>query len=101
MLEHATFRSDARKSYIFHLGDPSSSFYGLLSGQVRLSVPARTGDEFILVDVNEGRWFGETSLTDTAPRTADAIVLVDCEIVEIPATVVRAAATPRPSGIFS
>jgi len=96
MLEHATFRSDSRKSYVFRLGDPSSSFYGLLSGQVRLSVPANTGDEFILVDVRKGMWFGGTSLTEAAPRTADAIAQVDCEIVEISATVVRAAADKFP-----
>jgi CRP-like cAMP-binding protein len=49
-----------------------------------------------LVDVSKGTWFGGTSLTDTAPRSADAIVLVDSEIVEIPATVVRAAAEKFP-----
>jgi CRP-like cAMP-binding protein len=63
---------------------------------VRLSVPAKTGEEFTLVDVSKGMWFGGTSLTDTAPRSADAIVLVDSEIVEIPATVVRAAAEKFP-----
>ena len=96
MLEHATFRSDLRKSYIFRLGDPCCSFYGVLSGQVRLTVPANTGDEFILIDVSKGMWFGGTSLSETAPRTADAIAQVDCEIVEIPATVVRAAADNFP-----
>ena len=49
LLEHAKYRSHSRKSYIFRLGDPSSSFYGLLSGQVRLSIPAESGDEFITV----------------------------------------------------
>ncbi|MCX2977146.1 Crp/Fnr family transcriptional regulator [Candidatus Marimicrobium litorale] len=96
MLEHATFRSDSRKSHIFRLGDPSSRFYGLLSGQVRLTIPAETGDEFIIMDVTKGRWFGGTSLTENAPRTADALALVDTEIVEIPASVVRETAEKFP-----
>jgi len=97
LLEHAKFRSDSRKSYIFRLGDPSSSFYGLLSGQVRLTIPAESGDEFIIIDVSEGMWFGGTSLTEYAPRTADALVLVDSQIVEIPASVVRAVAEDFPT----
>lgn len=38
MLEHATFKSYSRKSLIFRLGAPSSTFYGALSGQVCLSI---------------------------------------------------------------
>ena len=96
MLEHAKLRSASRKSLIFRLGGSSSSFYGLLSGRVRLSIPAETGDEFILIDVSKGKWFGGTSLTENAPRTADALALVDSEFVEIPASVVRATAEKFP-----
>lgn len=96
MLEYAKFRSASRKGYFFHLGDPCNKFYGLLSGQVRLSVSSKTGDEFIIVDVSKGMWFGTAFLKDTAPRSADAIALVDSEVVEIPATVVRAAAEKFP-----
>ena len=96
MLEYAKFRSVSRKGYFFHLGDPCNKFYGLLSGQVRLSVPSKTGDEFIIIDVSKGMWFGAAFLKDTAPRSADAIALVDSEVVEIPATVVRAAADKFP-----
>ena len=48
MLEHATFRLVSRNSSVFHLRGPSTSIYGLLSRRVRMSIPAETGNEFIL-----------------------------------------------------
>lgn len=96
ILEHAKLRSATHKSHIFRLGGPSNSFYGLLSGRVRLSIPAETGDEFIIIDVSKGGWFGGTSLTETAPRTADARAVVDSEYIEIPASVVMAMAEKFP-----
>ena len=84
MLEHATVRSFSRDSFILRHQDRDRGFFGVLSGQVRLSIPAETGDEFIVWDLGKGLWFGSTSLIEKAPTSYDARALVDSEIIEIP-----------------
>ena len=64
------------------------AFWVLLSGQVRLSIPAETGDEFIMMDLEKGMWFGSTALIENAPTVCGARALIDSEIVEIPWSVV-------------
>lgn len=84
MLEHATVRSVSRNSFILRHQDTDRGFFGVLSGQVRLSIPAETGDEFIFWDLGKGLWFGSTTLIENTPTSYDARALVDSEIVEIP-----------------
>ena len=54
MLEQATVRAYPRKSFVLRHRDRGHNFFGLLSGQVRLSIPASSGDEFILWDLGKG-----------------------------------------------
>ena len=77
MLEQATVRSYPRKSFVLRHRDRGHNFFGLLSGQVRLSIPASNGDEFILWDLWKGYWFGSTTLIDncllyTSPSPRDS-----------------------------
>ena len=96
MLEQATVRSYPRKSFVLRHRDRGHNFFGLLSGQVRLSIPASNGDEFILWDLWKGYWFGSTTLIDKAPATFDARALIDSKIIEIPRSAVTKVADNFP-----
>jgi CRP-like cAMP-binding protein len=96
MLEHATAKSFARDSFILRHQDCDHGFFGVLSGQVRLSIPAETGDEFIFWDLRKGSWFGSTTLIDNSPTSYNARALVDSEIIEIPRSAVAKAAKMFP-----
>ena len=96
MLEQATVRSYPRKSFVLRHRDRGHNFFGLLSGQVRLSIPASSGDEFILWDLWKGYWFGSTTLIDKAPATFDARALIDSKIIEIPRSAVTKVADNFP-----
>lgn len=94
MLEDGKVRSFSRNSFVLRHRDRDRGFFGVLSGQVRLSIPAETGDEFILWDLARGLWFGSTTLIDNGPTNYDARTLVDSEIIEIPrSSVVKVAET--------
>ena len=69
--------------YIFREGDDGDQLYIVAKGAVRLSrqVPG-TGEEAISV-LKEGACFGEMTVLDPSPRSADAIVDSSCELLTI------------------
>jgi len=90
MLQQGKVRSVSRNSFILRYRDRGRGFFVVLSGQVRLSIPAETGDEFILWDVSKGLWFGSTSLIGNPTTSYDARARVDSQIIEIPRSAVAA-----------
>src|ERR1700730_13415278 len=76
-------RKVARGATIFAKGDPGSGLMGVLSGMVKVSVASSEGKDIVLNVFHEGEIFGEIALLDGRPRTADAIVMSDCELAVI------------------
>jgi uncharacterized membrane protein len=68
---------------IFKIGDPGDSMYVVTSGEVELSVKTKTGEAVVLEKIAPGEFFGEISLLDEGPRTANARVLSDAELLEV------------------
>lgn len=59
-------------SYLFQEGDPGSEMYVILEGQVMISKYIPGGGEEALAILQRGDFFGEMSLVDGQPRSADA-----------------------------
>jgi CRP-like cAMP-binding protein len=78
-----TTRKVRRGTTIFAKGDAGAELMGVLSGSVRISVPAADGREAVLNTIHKGEIFGEIALLDGRPRTADAIAMSDCELMII------------------
>ena len=68
---------------IFHEGDESDGMYLVERGRVALWL-ARDGERLTLADVTDGNIFGEMSLLDGRPRTANATAVEDCLVVRVP-----------------
>jgi CRP/FNR family cyclic AMP-dependent transcriptional regulator len=87
VIEHLGFymrkRALVRGETIFAKGDPGSGLMGVLSGSVKISVPSADGRDIVLRIVHPGEIFGEIALLDGRPRTADAMVMTDCELMVI------------------
>src|ERR1700675_1206570 len=73
-----------RGEVIFHAGDPGEALFVILSGEVKIALPAETGDEAILATLRAGDVFGELALLDGSPRSASATALVPTETVVLP-----------------
>ncbi|MDH5180350.1 MAG: cyclic nucleotide-binding domain-containing protein [Gammaproteobacteria bacterium] len=69
-------RSYAENEYIFHAGDQGAGAAIILSGKVQI----RSGD-VLLAELTEGDFFGEIALVLDVPRTADAIAVMDTELI--------------------
>lgn len=59
-------------TYLFHEGDPGDEMYVVLEGKVMISKFIPGGGEEALAILERGDFFGEMSLIDGAPRSADA-----------------------------
>jgi CRP-like cAMP-binding protein len=80
---YMTRRSVRRGGTIFAKGDPGTALMAMLWGSVKISVPSSSGHEAVLNIINPGQVFGEIALLDGQPRTADAVAMVDCELMVI------------------
>jgi len=68
-------RSYRRGETIFHQDDPAAAMHIIKTGQVKITTTSAEGEEIILAIMADGDFFGELSLLDEGPRSADAIAM--------------------------
>ena len=62
---------------LFHAGEEGNALYLVESGCVRISLTDADGKKVILAEMGAGDFFGEMSVIDGRPRSADATVMED------------------------
>ena len=77
-------RKFRRGETVFHVGDPGDALFIVMSGSIKITLPADTGDEAILATLRPGDFFGELALLDGAPRSATAIAIEATETYILP-----------------
>lgn len=80
---HARVRTIEKGATIFAKGDPGSSLFAILEGQVKVISFSAQGKYAVLNVLSPGDIFGEIALLDGGERTADVIALTDCKLVVI------------------
>lgn len=76
-------RTVPRDTYVFHAGDPGRSFFLVGEGLIRIAL-SRGGRQVTLAELGPGDYFGELSLIDGRPRSADALAVTRTELFELP-----------------
>jgi hypothetical protein len=71
-------------SVIVKQGDPGDSMYFILEGELRVRINVM-GKETILATLTAGEFFGDISLFDRGPRSADVVANSDSLVVKISA----------------
>ena len=66
---------------IFEEGDPGSGMYMVRSGSVSIYRKDDSGRDYELARLMPGDFFGETTLTAPAPRSASAIAIESTELI--------------------
>jgi CRP/FNR family cyclic AMP-dependent transcriptional regulator len=77
-------QSFRRGQVVFTKGDPGDSVIVVVSGQVKVVIRSADGGALTLVVIQAGGLFGELSVIDNGPRSADAETLKDCQLLFIP-----------------
>jgi CRP/FNR family transcriptional regulator, cyclic AMP receptor protein len=72
-----------RGATICSKGDPGTSLFAVISGTIKISVSSPDGRNAILNLIGPGEVFGEISVLDGQPRSADATANTNCEIFVI------------------
>lgn len=75
VLAQASLRTAAKNETILHKGEPSDCLYGVLAGRAAVVGIAPEGKQIAIRMVEPGEVFGEISLLDGLPRTADIVAL--------------------------
>jgi len=65
---------------VFAIGSPGDNMMAVLSGTIRISVPAPDGKELLLAILQPGEVFGELAVLDGRERSADAIANSPCTL---------------------
>ncbi len=74
-------RTYAKNSIIAFEDRPGEALYVVLSGQVKIVLTAEDGREVILSTRSKGDFFGEMSLIDDQPLSANVIAMEDSELL--------------------
>ncbi|MFH1480476.1 MAG: Crp/Fnr family transcriptional regulator [Pseudomonadota bacterium] len=66
---------------LFRRGSEGSALYIIGKGRIKISLSSEDGDEVTLAIFSDGDFFGEMSLLDDLPRSADAVALETSELL--------------------
>ena len=70
-----------RGKTIFRRATPGTAMMAVLSGSVKICTVSRGGKEAVLNVIGPGQVFGEIAVLDGGPRTADAVAMVDSDLL--------------------
>jgi CRP/FNR family transcriptional regulator, dissimilatory nitrate respiration regulator len=78
-----TRRALRRGETLFRVGEPSSGFYAVVHGRVKLAAPSPQGRERVSAIVDAGRSFGEAIMFLEKPYIVGAVALGDALVLHI------------------
>ena len=77
-------RSFRRGQVVFTRSDPGDTVIVVVSGRVKVTVRSADGGELTLTIISPGGVFGDLSIADGGPRSADAETLEESQLLLIP-----------------
>lgn len=89
-------RAYSKNSLIINQNDRGGCMYLLVSGRVKVALAAPDGKELALNYIEAPSHFGEMSLVDSGPRSADVIATTDVDLLALEAKDLSAAVRIQP-----
>jgi CRP/FNR family transcriptional regulator, cyclic AMP receptor protein len=68
---------------LFQKGNIGTTLFIIRSGSIKIVLPSEEGEEVVLTIFGPGDFFGEMSLLDGMPRSADAIAMENTELLAL------------------
>ncbi len=82
---------------VVYKGDPAGPLYLIASGRVKVHQATASGDEVILQFLSAGDFFGDMSLLDGQPRSADISTLEPSDLLMLEGEALREIITEQPA----
>jgi CRP/FNR family transcriptional regulator, cyclic AMP receptor protein len=89
VLAVSRLRTFRRGQVVFTRGDPGDTLIVVVSGRVKVVVRSADGGELTLTIIPAGGAFGELSIADGGPRSADAETLEESQLLLIPREMIQ------------
>lgn len=83
LAEKAVHRKYRKGNVIFVQGEQGDRCFAIVNGSVKISAYHPDGREAVMAVLGPGDVFGELSLFDDAPRSADATAIEDAELLSL------------------
>ncbi|HOJ71401.1 MAG TPA: Crp/Fnr family transcriptional regulator [Syntrophorhabdaceae bacterium] len=77
----ATTKTIPKGFVVFQEGEKGDALYIILKGKVKVSLYDDEGREYILDIIGKDGFFGELSILDDLPRSANIVTTEDCEFI--------------------
>ncbi|MGH7065549.1 MAG: Crp/Fnr family transcriptional regulator [Stellaceae bacterium] len=81
LLNYARVETYPAGQEIYAKGSPGQSMFAVLRGAAKMSSVSSEGKEIVLNIIYEGDIFGEIALLDGKERSADAVAMIDCQVL--------------------
>ena len=85
LLENAEVKAAARRTVLFHQGEPAVRFYVVLDGCVMLHRVSPNGHDAVISLINRGESFAEAAMFDNAEFPVTATVITDARLLVVTA----------------
>jgi len=79
------YKTLPKGAFVINQNEQGATLYLLVSGRVKVSLPSPDGRELALNYLDAPSHFGEMSLVDSEPRSADVIASTDLELLTLDA----------------
>lgn len=83
LADQLTARDYNRDVLLFSKDEPGDALYIIVSGEVKIALYSKTGREIVLASFGPGDFFGEMSLLDEQPRSANAVTVAACKLLTL------------------
>ena len=83
ILSHCRELAVSKGEVIVSENEKGDSMFLILDGEVKVSLISEEGKEIILSTLRKGDFFGEMSLLDGEPRSANVVALTDANLLEL------------------
>ena len=78
-----TEKNVAEDTMLFSKEEFGNALYLIVSGEVKIVLYSKSGREIVLAKFGPGDFFGEMSLLDEQPRSANAVTLTECTLLTL------------------
>jgi len=100
LAERAVERAYEPDAVVVRQGALGDALYLVLQGRVKISLYSASGREVVLDTLSPGAFFGEMSLIDAAPRSANVVTLEPTRLLYLARRDFRRALTDNPAMAF-
>jgi len=90
------YRRFSKGSHIISQDQPGTAMYLLTSGRVKVAIASVQGKELVLDYLEAPAHFGEMSVVDAEPRSADVVAVTDVEVLMLDGRDLAAAVQIQP-----